>query len=308
MNRAPEKTLGDLLEEIRQAGAWMTAGIIVMGALAVLFIFMATPFYQAQMILSPARPMNGVEISLSSGGDNFFAERYLTQRNSSGSIDDFARFESMYAGPSVATKLLEDEKILRGLSFDKNFEFSESREKWTPEELAEYIKRRVKLQPVGATAMRRMVYLHPSREFGVYFLHRVHRVTDEMIRAAVRMEAGERIDYLQKTGETAVNPEHRRALTALLLEQEQLRMLASIDQPYAAAIIEPPANLPKAQWPDVLLLVPAFMFAVALAGFMLHGMRTARRQPDLLLFPTRRKSWFKGESTNNNERKLIRHP
>jgi hypothetical protein len=296
----PEKTLADLREDILRAGGWVTGGIVIATILAVAFIIMATPFYRAQMIVAPANPANSsTSIESFPGTDDFI------RRGSVGESGDFLRFENMVAGPSVAAKLLQDDKIKRGLSFDKTFENSREQTEWSPEQLAEYIAKRVRVEPVGATALRRLVYQHPSREFGVYFLHSIHRITDEMIRAQARQEAEARVKYLQQAGFEANNPDHRRALTALLLEQERLLMLASIDQAYAASVIEPPASSWKPRWPDPFIIVPSMIFAGALLGFFLHGFFSPSRDKQYAL-TLRRKVWYKPESDNSNERPLER--
>ncbi len=301
-DRAHDKTLADVRDDIIRAGAWVTCGIVAATFCAVAFIFLATPYYTARMIVSPAAAMSGSGDS-APAGSSYAGSGYQAQRGGFNGEGEFVRFENMLAGPSAAAKLLQDEKILRGLSFDKNFGFSGAEAGWTAEKLAEYIDRRVRVEPIGGTLLRRLVYLHPNPEFGVYFLHRLHRAVDDMIRTKVRDDAAERVSYLQRASEETANPDHRRALTILLLEQERLRMLASIDQPYAAAIVEPPASSSQPQWPDALLIVPVLMFAGALLGFLAHG-AFARRRPEPFSFTVSRKAWFRPDSTNMNERRL----
>jgi uncharacterized protein involved in exopolysaccharide biosynthesis len=299
-----ERTLGDLREDIQRAAGWITTGILLAAAIAVTFIYMATPYYRAQMLISPANPLlGGAEMAPLAGNDNFSALRYLVQRGVVSGSADFLRFENTIGGASAAAKLLADEKIKRGLALDAAFSNSEAKTDWTPEELAEYIDKRVKIEPVGASALRRVSYLHPSREFGIYMLHRLHRLADDAIRASVREEAEARIAYLQQQSDKTVNPDHRRALTGLLMEQERLLMLASIDQPYAASIIEPPSASSKPYWPDALMIVPVLMFAGALLGFALHGFFRGRPEEDIPLTVSR-PAWYKSEGSNANERKL----
>ena len=300
-----EKTLGDLRGDIVRAGGWIAGGIVIATAIAVVFIYMAVPAYRARMIVSPASGMDGAAISAMGAGDDFLGLRYMAQRGGFSGDADFLRFENMVRGASVARELLRDEKIVKGLSFDRAFTFWEaSSAAWTPERLAEYIEKRVRIEPVGGTALRRLIYLHPNPEFAVYLLHRLQRVTDEMIRSAVRADAAARVDYLQKAIAETVNPEHRRALTALLMEQERLRMLASIDQPYAAAVVEPPSASARPWWPDALLVVPSLMFAGALLGLMLHGLLRGSPPVRQDVFAAGRGAWFVQKGINTNERRL----
>ena len=303
-----ERTLSDLRGDIMAASAWIIFGILSGTLFALVFIFLATPYYRAQMIVAPASPLlGGAEMTAGEGNENFSALRYLIQRGVvSGSVD-FQRFESMIRGPAVAAKLLQDEKIRLGLSLDRPLIFSGVQQNWTPEDLADYIEKHVRLEPVGASALRRLVYLHPNREFGVYFLHSLHRVTDGLIQSQVRQEVGDRVAYLQQQSERTNNPEHRRALTALLMEQERLLMLASIDQLYAATVIEPPDALPRPFWPDALMIMPVLIFAGALLGFLLHGFFAGNTEEEAeFSFTVSRKAWFRPDSTNMNERKPVK--
>lgn len=244
---------------------------------ALFFINISTPYYKAQMIISPANPMNGAEVSSLLADDNLFALRYMMQRVGVSNSSDFLRFENTVRGPSVATELLKRDEILRGLAYDQSFHFSHPEQDWSPAKLAEYISKRVRLEPVGATSLRRMVYFHPDVKFAAHFLSVLHTVTDAMIRRNIREEAEKRVQYLKNAIVTTNNPEHRRALTTLLLEQERLRMLVSIEQPYAAAVIEPPSASFKPEWPDQPLIILAFVFGGAILGFALHALRNAER-------------------------------
>ncbi|MGB4056613.1 MAG: hypothetical protein WBK77_00840 [Alphaproteobacteria bacterium] len=293
-----ERDLADVRDDIVLAGAWITAGIFTGAVLALAFVYFAVPYYRISMIVAPASPMVGdvsavlppfsmVPRGLSGGGPE--------------NAPDFVRFEAMMAGPTVAERLLQDDKILRGLSLDKNFQFFERNEDWTPEEMAEYIGKRARLEPVGATMLRRVIYYHPSPEFGVYFVHRLHRVTDDVIRERVRAEAGGRVYYLQEEGVKAANPEHRRALTGLLLDEERRLMLSSIDHAYAAAVVEAPSASPKPRWPDAMLVLPVLMFSGAVAGFLLHGLFGAGRDRRLYITDARGGAWYPRSGINNNE-------
>lgn len=297
------RTLVDVCADFWQARLYVLTGLIVGCVAAALFVFTATPYYKAHMIVSPANPMNGAEVSSLLADDNLFALRYLMQRVGVGNSSDFLRFENTYAGSSVAKELLGDEKILTGLASDRRFRFSPAKRNWSAEELAEYIGKHVRLEPVGATSLRRMVYSHPSREYGTYFLKVIHSISDGLIRTNIRQEATQRVNYLQQAIKATGNPEHRRALTTLLLEQERLRMLVSIETPYAAAVVEPPAAGVKPSWPDALLLFPVFMFIGGLIGFVVHGFKEAvRAQPLRQAMPIKWRQLLKKDSKNTNKK------
>jgi hypothetical protein len=173
----------------------------------------------------------------------------------------------------VARLLLEDTTIKTGLSHDRPFIFSKDISNLAPEEFSQYLRRKIDNEPVGGTSMRKLIYLHPNRDFAAYLLRRLHRLTDELIRNTVRSETQDRIAYLQKAIDNTGNPDHKRALTNLLMEQERIKMLVSIDQPYSARVIEPPAAGIKPHWPDKFIIFPGFLFIGLFFGFLVHGLR-----------------------------------
>jgi len=59
------------------------------------------------------------------------------------------------------------------------------------------------------------------------------------------------------------------------MEQERLKMLVSIDQPYTAAIIEPAFVSSKTLWPDAALVVTALCLLGGFSGFTLFQLRIA---------------------------------
>ena len=217
--------------------------------------------------------MTGAETSSMLANDDLFALRFLMQRLGPGQGSDFQRFENIYAGPSVAEILLSDPKILRGLSADKAFVFAEPEQRWSAEKLSEYLKKRTRLEPVGTSNARRMVYYHPDGAFAKYLLTAIHHIADGLIRRDIRADSRARVEYLRSAIAETGNPEHRRTLTTLLMEQERLLMLVSIDQPYAASVVEPAAIGVKADWPDKALVYLAFALVFAFLGFLAYGVR-----------------------------------
>lgn len=298
-----QKSLYDLFWDIWRARLFILTGLTIGAICAGLFLFVAYPHQKAHMIISPANPMNGAEASSLLADDNLFALRYLVQRVGVSESSDFQRFQNIYAGASVASRLLKDSKILSGLKIDQRFKFSEPQAQWSAEELGAYIEKRVMLEPVSTTAMKRMRYLHVNSDFAKYFLHAIHKTTDELIRERLNKSASARVQYLKETVRNTSNPEHRRALTTLLLEQERLRMLVSIEAPYAASIVEPPAISPKVAWPSGALTILAFISSGALVGFIVFGVRAAVQGQGFHM-PSRDQwhKWFHGQTQNQNEK------
>ena len=273
--RPPEPTLGDVLADLWHARRAVFKGAAAGVVLAFVLILLSVPAYRAQILLSPASTMNGAEQSSLMANDNLYALRYVLQRVGVGS-SDFTRFESTYAGPSVARLLLADPKIAAGLRHDRAFRWDRGRRFADPARLADYLSHRVRLESVGTGGLKRLTYWHADPAFAAYFVGRVHAATDLIIRNAIRNDASQRVDYLSRAIDGTMNPENRKALTTLLMEQERLRMLASIDQPYAAAVIEPPAAAFRSGWPDRALWLVFGALIGALAGYVLHAFRHGR--------------------------------
>lgn len=274
-------TLGDFLSDIWRFKGWVVTGICFGLALAGLFIISAVPNFKAQAIIAPAVPMGvGAAASNAAGlsNEDIFALRFVFQHINAGQGSDFQRFETIFSGPSVAAILLKDERVMAGLRNDMAFRIGsdQAQTPWTARRMADYLQRRVKLESAGISSARRLVYSHPDPQFAEYLLGAVHHIGDGLIRKSVREEAKARVDYLTGALAQTSNPEHRRALTALLMEQERVLMLVSIDQPYAAAMIEPPSSRLRPDWPDRPLTFLVFAFCGALAGFIAASVRAGR--------------------------------
>ena len=264
-----EKTLYDVLRDVWRAKFWMLGFVIIMTIAAFVFLSVANDFYRAEMIIAPASPMGQ---SLQKAGDMGEGSTQLGEEDFQSNAA-FLRFENTYNGASVANFLVRDKEIITGLALDRTFEFSENLEKWNAENLSEYLKKRVRLEPVSGTPLRRMIYLHPDKKFAVDMVKRIHRITDEMIRARILVETNQRIDYLNASLGKTTNPDHKRSLANLLMEQERLKMMVSLDQPYAASIIEPAYSSVRARWPDPYIIYPVFIFIGMLLGFVTYGLK-----------------------------------
>lgn len=271
-------TLGDLLSDMCRLKGWIFAGGVLGLALAAFFIMSAIPHFRAQAVVAPAVPMGaGASASNAAGlsNEDIFALRFVFQHINAGQGSDFQRFETIFNGPSVAAILLKDERILAGLRNDQALRIGsdQAREPWNVRRLSDYLQKRVKLESAGISSARRLVYSHSDQQFAEYLLGAVHHVADGLIRKNVREEAKARVDYLMGALGQTSNPEHRRALTNLLMEQERVLMLVSIDQPYAAAMVEPPSSGIKPDWPDIPLALLVFTFCGALTGFVIGSVR-----------------------------------
>lgn len=270
-----EKTLFDVMRDVWAARRMIAMSVAVFFALAIVFLGLSRAHSRAEMILMPANPMGEFLDAPMPSHEGTIA----LQGGSQGAVHDlaFLRFENSYFGARVAGILIQNKEILSGLQKDRAFLFSGGFQPQTAQELADYIKKRVKIEPVSGTPLRKLIYLHPDPVFAALFLSHIYAVTDELIRAQTLKEVQARAAYLDEMIAKNPDAEHRRVLTDILMAQERTRMLVSIDQPFSAAIIEPPSTLAKTAWPQAMMILPLFVLLAVLTGFVLHGVRNYGR-------------------------------
>lgn len=268
--------LGLFLRELWAAKVFLFCGVLVGVVAAFCVATLSVPQYQARMMIGPAQQ---IDVSGQGGASDYNQGAPSVQgQGNMQTAHRFTSFEAIYSGASVARLLLRDERVGNGLSQDKAFRFGDARNDWNAAYLAEYIGKRVWLDSFGETELRSLNYRHPDPVFAAYFVQQIHRTADQIIRADLRDGVDQRIAYLERAIAKTLNPEHRRAITGLLLEQERARMVVSMDEPVAAKVIEQASALPKAVWPDALLLLFGFAALGAFLGYVVFGVRRTSSQ------------------------------
>lgn len=304
-----------LLREFWAAKVFLAVGLMLGLFTAFVFMSILQPKYEARMMVGPAQPLEaGVQAQYQDGGNSYVlpADRPASREV----VSNFVRFEAMRRGVSVARLLLRDERIVEGVSDDHAFILDDGREGVQPTELAKYIGRRVKMDRFGETALKEMVYKHPDPAFAAYFLQQIHRTTDQLIRADLRSKVDQQIAYLERVVAKTVNPEQRRIMTNLLLEQERARMMVSMDAPVAASVYEPAAAGRYAVWPDAGLFYGGFGLLGLMLGYFVFGLihykeemvvvsehAPVMRGEDLQhkpKHPLKYGSWFQSEAGNDD--------
>ncbi|PZQ43502.1 MAG: hypothetical protein DI551_12035 [Micavibrio aeruginosavorus] len=267
-----EQTLADLFAEIWGARLsiflFALAGILI----AFLVIVFSTPLYRGSLIVAPADgyALGDYASSLSEGdGMNL---PFWRPKDQEGVSTDFYRFVYTIQGPQVAAILLKDQSVLKGIAQDGA---KPAGTNWTAEELGDYLSKKIKVEHLGTTPLRKISYRHPDPVFAAVFLRKIHLVADQLIRRDRRRGAESRIKYLESTLQKTANPDHRRGIADLLMQQEHIQMLANLDEPYAAIVVEPPSSSSKPVWPDKALLLAVFALIGGAAGY---AVRTARHE------------------------------
>lgn len=250
-----EKTLADVLRDLWSAKVYLFFSAIIGFVFAVLFLAVSTPHYKAEMIIAPAHSFGH---SLNSAPEGTIHAQTEQLSND----EAFERFSHIFSLPSMSQKLLEKDTVRLGLK-----EVGEDAKR------KDYFKRKIHIEPVSGTSFRRLFYYHPDPKFAIELLTLVHGMTDEHIRRAVLNDTNERITYLNDAMSRSVNPEHRRTLAALMMEQERIRMMVSLDQPFSASVVEPAFASARPRWPDSYVIYPVFIFVGLLLGFVVYGLR-----------------------------------
>jgi predicted RNA-binding protein YlxR (DUF448 family) len=273
-----DMTLADLLGALWQAKRSIMVGVGIGLVAAILFLLASVPHYRITMLVAPAERASRTDIKALLPDNPSFALQYLV--NSVGAQDstDFVLFENMLRAPRVAAILMRDEQVVDGLARPGRFVLARDGKSKNAADLSAQLEDRVQIMPVGNTPLRRVVIDHASAEFGQALLTRLYNETDRLIRADIAAKAQKRSVYLKDMLSRVQHPDHRRALTSLLMEQEHILMLLAIDEPFAAMIVEPPSVSPRPYWPRRGIVLCAFMLAGGMIGFTRWSLKRGFKQ------------------------------
>lgn len=269
-----EPTLADLFKDMWAAKFHMVFYALLFMAIALAVIITSTPLYRAHMIVAPADGYALGDYASSVSEGETMSIPFWRPREADGVSTDFHRFVFTIKGPAVAAILLKDSEVLAGIAKDGGWVRKTG--KWTPEELSDYLDKKIRTEHLGATPLRRLSYHHPNPAFAAAFLRKIHLVADQLIRRDRRRQSESRIKYLESTLQKTMNPDHRRGIANLLMQQEHIQMLANLDEPYAAIVVEPPASTPKPVWPAKTLLLLVSAIVGAGFGYAARAIRHAK--------------------------------
>ena len=213
------------------------------------------------MIVAPADGYALGDYASSIQYDRIAALPFWRPKDQEGASTDFYRFTYMLRGPSVAKILMLDKNVLGKINEGRKENIK------TEEALAQYLEKNLHIDPLGASPLRQITYHHPDAEFSAALLRKLHLVADQMIRRDRRKQSQSRIDYLNTALSKTVNPDHRRGITNLLMQQEHIQMLANLDEAYSAIIVEPASHSPKPLWPNNVLTYAMAVFLGVFIGF-----------------------------------------
>ena len=267
-----EMSLQDVVMQFWKAkisiGVGLFAGIIF----SMLFLMLVTPKYKAEMIVAPADGYALGDYASSIQYDQIAALPFWRPKDAEGASTDFYRFIYTLKGTAVAEILMKDLTFLKGVNKNMSAHIS------TAEDLSVYLKKHIRVDPLGATPLRRIVYSHPDDEFAAATLRKLHLVADQMIRRDRRRQSQSRIEYLENSLKHTSNPDLRKGITNLLMQQEHVQMLANLDEAYAAIIVEPASSSPRPTWPNETIVFGLFGIMGMVLGFLFSVIRRKKGQ------------------------------
>ncbi len=108
--------------------------------------------------------------------------------------------------------------------------------------LQEYLVGSIRIVRLSTVPVVSVTYDHTRPEFAVGLLRALHEAADSMVRKRALERSTLYIQYLSNQLATVNVAEHRLAITQSLSEQEQFRMMASANTPYAAEPFDGPVS------------------------------------------------------------------
>ncbi len=273
---ATEPTLRDLMGHLYAARRFILAGAAAGMIAALIAAWLCVPHYRASMIVAPTTRTGMPDISALFPDNQSYAMEYVIRGCGSGDSSDFARFEQMIRAASVGAVILANNGLRQAIARHRIWRGGRGPAVRNADDVAEYLQRHIRIEAIPNTRMRRIVYFHPDRDFAVRLLSTLYESGDALIRRDLREKTEARIEWLNTSLGRSGNAEHRRALTQLLMEQEQIRMILSLNEPFAATLAEAPAASTRTVWPHKSLLMAGFMLCGGFLGLLLFTLRRPR--------------------------------
>ncbi len=247
------------LNALRNHGRSILIGMVVGCICVVLVIIFQKPVYQATMIVGPTEKTGVPSLNsfLPKAAADAPALQYFVERIDASRATDFTIFETKINSP----------EIIKSIAKNESFNIPNDTQKWA--------RNHLKIRSSGMTPFRKITLDSHDKNRAVDILNALYETTDQSIRADKKLKTVRRISYLNQQLKTIRNPDHRDAIVALLKEQEQIAMMVSIDNEFAAEIITPTYASANPIAPNGEILFPAFIFAGGMLGLVLGGLKQA---------------------------------
>lgn len=143
---------------------------------------------------------------------------------------------------------------------------------WSPpdaEDLMRFIADEVSAHTDTEVSLFMIEFDHEDPDFAQKFLQELHEETDRVVRYDALRRTSRQAAYLERKLAQVVFPEHKMALTELILGQEQKMMMLEIDLPYAARVISAARVSKEPTSPRPILFILISLISGLLLGIFL---------------------------------------
>jgi uncharacterized protein involved in exopolysaccharide biosynthesis len=135
--------------------------------------------------------------------------------------------------------------------------------------LNRYIERNLKLGEDSKNNVLVVMIEDQNPEFAIYFLNKLHSVTDNELRKRALDRSRKYIRYLERKLPEITNADQRKSLIESLGEQEKAQMLASADVPFAAEPLGKATPSWKPTNPKPAIIIPLACILGLLIGLLI---------------------------------------
>jgi hypothetical protein len=143
-------------------------------------------------------------------------------------------------------------------------------------DLAQYNAGQIGITKDKVSSLVTLSYNNRDPKFAAEYLSRVLDTTNNYIQTQDRTKMRIMVDYVSHRIATNTNAEQRTALDSLLLQQERRLMMAEVDAPYAATILDGPTVVPQNNVLRITLLNGFLFLLIGIAIVLCRNLVPAR--------------------------------
>lgn len=255
-------TPGEILGRIRRD--WPLIGIFSILGLAggLLYLVFTVPVYTATMTVAP--PIDTMSRAADVSGA-VLSSVGLGGLAGTNSPETFRRYEDLLVSQIVARRLDERHGILRIVYADR---WDARTDRWiTPTGLRAWVRGllygllgrdmpspapnidstldfltdRLDIgTPAISSPIRTISLTYKDPQMAAHILSWVHEEADAVVLESMLGRTNSMINYLIKQLPTVTNPDERLALSRLLMDQEQQKMMLTVGRAYSSVVMDPP--------------------------------------------------------------------
>lgn len=262
-----EANLLDLFMSFWSIRRFWLSGLVIGCFLGGGFQYFVQNFYEAHIVVGISKRSG--DVGLGQDAQNGANLRYDSEF-------DFLQYQQILVSVEVVERLLQVDakRLRRGISFDCKLRGCRVAgiSEWDVYEISDYLKRKVRVYPVGDTGLRSVRYRHTDIDFAQFLLSSLDSITNDIVRERAIDRANKRLAYLKGAVSEVVHPDHRRVFADLLLQQERELMMAKMDESYAAQKVVPVTRKGHVVWPRAGLFFAMFVVSFFVLSVVVGGM------------------------------------